>query len=47
MKACNELHSPKNSVQVNTVYLNLWDGDPSLHPPDVTSLIIDINMAFL
>lgn len=46
-KACNELLSPKNSVQVNIAYLNLWDGDPSLCPPDVTSLIIDNNMAFL
>lgn len=47
VKTCNELHSPKNSVQVNIVYLDSQDGDPSLCPPDVASLIIDSSMAFL
>lgn len=41
VKACNELHPPKNSVHVNTVHPDLWDGDPALCPPDVTALITD------
>lgn len=41
MKACNELHPPKNSVHVNAVHPDLWDGDPALCPPDVTALITD------